>query len=115
MPSSTAPSVRRTARRLLKLASLGLAGLIAGLLSVGCNASPSAATNSPAESPRVSSNVDFTFTSATTPETQHTSLPDSLDARQIPALRHPPSARRLQYGSVRVTGEPVFPNGRTRS
>jgi hypothetical protein len=102
MPSSPARRVsRRTTRRLLKLASLGLAGLLAGLLS-GCNASPAA----PAD----------TFVSSDSGSAANRpNLPDSLDARQIPALRHPPSARRLQAGSLRITGEPVVPNSRTGS
>ena len=108
MPSSSA---RRTARRLLKVATLGLAGLLAGLLS-GCNASPSAAASVPTNL-HISSNVEFTPSDTTTPHSQD--LPTSIDARQIPALHHSPSARRLQYGSVRFTGEPVLPSARTRS
>jgi hypothetical protein len=102
MPSSSA---RRTARRLLKLASLGLAGLLAGLLS-GCNASHNDATN---VSPYVHISTDDSQT-ANQPD-----LPTSIDARQIPALHHSPSARRLQSGSVRLTGEPILPNARARS
>jgi len=99
MPSSTARRTsHRTTRRLLKLASLGLAGLLAGLLS-GCNASPDVPAN--------------TYTSDSS--ANRSDLPDSLDARQIPALRHPPSARRLQNGSLRVNGEPHLPNSRNRS
>jgi hypothetical protein len=105
MPSSPATPARRTARRLLKLASLGLAGLLAGLLS-GCNAAPNDATNVPPYA-RVSSDDS---SAANQPD-----LPASLDARQIPALRHPPSTRRLQYGSLLVTGEPRLPSSRTRS
>jgi hypothetical protein len=101
MPSSPA---RRTARRLLKVASLGLAGLLAGLLA-GCNASPNDAANVPL----------FTHSSADSPANSDSDLPASIDARQIPSLRHPPSARRLQSGSVRLTGEPILPNARTRS
>jgi hypothetical protein len=104
MPSSSARSTHRTARRLLKLASLGLAGLLAGLLS-GCNAPPDAPTD-----PHVSSNADFTPSASQRPD-----LPASIDARQIPALHHSPSARRLQEGSMRITGEPVIPPGRTHS
>jgi hypothetical protein len=104
MPSSSARSTHRTARRLLKLASLGLAGLLAGLLS-GCNASSNAPTD-----PHVSSNADFAPSRSQRPD-----LPASIDARQIPELHHSPSARRLQDGSTRITGEPVVPAGRTRS
>jgi hypothetical protein len=100
MRSSSARRSRRTTRRLLKLASLGLAGLLAGLLS-GCNAAPNA---------HFSSNADFTPTTSQSPN-----LPASIDARQIPALHHSPSARRLQDGSIRITGEPVLSPGRTRS
>jgi hypothetical protein len=108
MPSSSA---RRTTRRLLKLASLGLAGLLAGLLA-GCKASPS---NSATVAPYPHISTDAEFTPATSPSSGSSDLPASLDARQIPALRHPPSARRLQYGAVRITGEPVLPNARTGS
>jgi hypothetical protein len=102
MPSSPARRVsHRTTRRLLKLASLGLAGLLAGLLS-GCNASPAAPANTYISSDSRSA-------------TNRSDLPESLDARQIPALRHPPSARRLENGSLRVTGEPNLPNNRNRS
>jgi hypothetical protein len=104
MPSSSARSTHRTARRLLKLASLGLAGLLAGLLS-GCNPPPDAPTD-----PHVSSNADFTPSGSQRPD-----LPVSIDARQIPALHHSPSARRLENGSMRITGEPVIPPGRTHS
>jgi hypothetical protein len=105
-------SARRTTRRLLKLASLGLAGLIAGLLSVGCNTSP----NKPASTSgdlHISNNVEFTPSDTTAAHSLD--LPESIDARQIPALHHSPSARRLQYGSVRLTGEPILPSSRTRS
>jgi hypothetical protein len=86
--SSLKPS--RTTLRILKLASLGLAGLLAGLLA-GCNAAPkSTATNS----------YDAQTESA---GSRNSSIPPSLDATSIPALKHPPSARRLDYGSVRLT------------
>ena len=88
--------VSRTARRLLKVASLGLAGLLAGLLS-GCNASKTVSINTHPEN-------NPAFTSSTDDFSQ---LPQSLDARQIPALRHPPSARRLDYGSV-LDSHPQF-------
>ena len=107
MPSSSA---RRTARRLLKVATLGLAGLLAGLLS-GCNASPNAATV-PTDL-HISSNVEFTPSDTTMPHSLD--LPTSIDARQIPALHHSPSARRLQFGSERLTGEPVLPSAHNRS
>jgi hypothetical protein len=105
-------SARRTTRRLLKLASLGLAGLIAGLLSAGCNASPNKAASAPTDL-HISNNVEFTPSDTTAAHSLD--LPESIDARQIPALHHSPSARRLQYGSVRLTGEPILPSSRTRS
>jgi hypothetical protein len=100
----------RTKRRLLKVASLGLAGLIAGLLS-GCNDSPdttvvsSAYGHVPSES----------FSSAASPDAQPAPLPPSLEATQIPALHHQPSARHLQYGSVHAASMAMVPNGRNRS
>jgi hypothetical protein len=79
MPSSrTARPTRssrpnRTARRLLKVASLGVAGLIAGLLA-GCSAS----------------NIRlFGETSAETTFTASRRV-ESLDAKRIPAFRHAP-------------------------
>ena len=80
----------RTKRRLLKIASLGLAGLLAGLLS-GCNTTAS---------------TSYTHVTA------DSHLP-SIEATQIPALRHPPSSRSLQYGSVRTVS--MAANGRNRS
>jgi hypothetical protein len=84
----------RIARRLVTLASLGLAGLIAGLLA-GCSYSPRKADNTP--SPVTT--TTWEFTTATTPSAPRSIPYDSIDARQIPSLHHPPSARRLQYGS----------------
>jgi hypothetical protein len=94
----------RTKRNLFKIASLGLAGLLAGLLA-GC--------------------TDFPETSATTPYTHVSSesltaeatsptarLPESLDATQIPPLHHTPSTRSLQQGSVRTVSYPLTPSGR---
>jgi hypothetical protein len=115
-------SARRTARRLLKLASLGLAGLIAGLLSVGCNAAPSNAATL-ANEPHISSNVEFTPSDLSTPHTQSlpendlpdNNLPDNIEAGEAPALHHPPSARRLEYGSVRPTAQSVSLNSRSGS
>jgi hypothetical protein len=93
MPS---PSARRTARRLLKVASLGLAGLLAGLLA-GCNATED------------SSNI------STTTYTWSTHLPKSLDAVQVPPLRHSPSTRRLQTGSYHNVSQSMGPMGRNPS
>jgi hypothetical protein len=91
----------RTKRRLLKVASLGLAGLIAGLLA-GCN-SADASTRTP--KPQLASD-------SLSPDAQSAQLPRSLDQTQIPALRHPPSARHLQYGSVRTLSQVPGSNSR---
>jgi hypothetical protein len=101
MPSLPAS---RTTRRLLKVASLGLAGLLAGLLS-GCTSSNtvSASTHSSSDSAYSTSADEFS------------QLPQSLDARQIPALRHPPSARRLYYGSVPNSHPQLLSVGRDQS
>jgi hypothetical protein len=85
-------TARRTARRLLKVASLGLAGLLAGLLS-GCNAT----------------NI------STTTYTWSTHLPKSLDSVQVPPLRHAPSTRRLQTGSYHNVSQSMGPMGRNPS
>lgn len=81
-------------RPLLKLLSLGLSGLVIGLLS-GCHSSnPSATTESQLNNPQgVHHSGDGS---------EDLGLPSSLDAQQIPALRHPPSARRLEYGAVHI-------------
>ena len=94
-------AARKTKRRLLKLASLGLAGLFAGLLS-GCTATLSASSSTQSSTP-------YSDSLRTTP------LPESLDATQIPALRHPPSSRRLQLGSLHTVSQSMAPNGRNRS
>jgi len=79
----------RTRRNLFKVASLGLAGLLAGLLA-GCNdASASPVSYKP----------------------QPSNLPKSIEATQIPALRHPPSSRSLQYHTVAMSAA----SGRSRS
>jgi uncharacterized lipoprotein len=86
MPSKP-PS--RTARRLIKLASLGLAGLIAGLLS-GCSSAPPHTV------------VNTSYTSADTAiRFDESRLPPNLDSVKIPPLKHAPSARRLMEGTVR--------------
>jgi len=95
MPSLTA---RRTARRLLKVASLGLAGLLAGLLS-GCNSSQDS-------SPTNISTTTYSWS---------TQLPKSLDAVQIPPLRHAPYTRRLQMGSYHTVSQSMVPMGRNPS
>ena len=94
----------RTKRNLIKIASLGLAGLLAGLLA-GCNSADAsirtsrthAATDSPSPAPYA---------------TQPTGLPKSIEATQIPALRHPPSARRVGSAhTVSQTAAPYGPSG----
>jgi len=93
-----------TKRRLLKLASLGFAGLLAGLLT-GCTDTDTLSTTSRTEYSTASS--DYLRSP--------TSLPESLDATQIPALHHPPSSRRLQIGSLHTVSQSMVPNGRNRS
>ena len=94
MPS---PTARRTARRLLKVASLGLAGLLAGLLS-GCNATE--------DTPSNISSSSYTWS---------THLPKSLDSVQVPPLRHAPSTRRLQMDSFHSVSQSMSPSGRNPS
>jgi hypothetical protein len=99
----------RLARRLAKLASLGLAGLLAGLLS-GCH---SFSTEDDASTPpAATTSSTWEFTPANIPGAN---LPPSLDAVQIPALHHPPSARRLEYGSAHLLHQAAFPNSPHRS
>jgi hypothetical protein len=78
----------RTKRNLFKIASLGLAGLLAGLLA-GCTDFPeiSATTSSYTQVASDSFNPDASA------EAQPAQLPKSLDETQIPALRHPPTSR----------------------
>jgi hypothetical protein len=94
----------RTKRRLLKVASLGLAGLIAGLLS-GCSDSRGTTASTPNHS-----------SDSLSPDAASSSqLPKSIEATQIPALRHPPSSRSLQYGTVRTASMTAASNGRSGS
>ena len=94
----------RTKRRLLKVASLGLAGLIAGLLS-GCSDSHGTTASTPNHS-----------SDSLSPDAASSSeLPKSIEATQIPALRHPPSSRSLQYGTVRTASMSTASNGRSGS
>jgi hypothetical protein len=106
MPSLPAS---RTARRLLKLASLGLAGLLAGLIS-GCNSAQTTATAT--ETP-LSSYSGVSSTSS--PDNDFYRLHHSLDARQIPALRRPPSTRRLQDDDLLEVRQLSAPTGHNRS
>ena len=98
----------RTKRLLIKVASLGLAGFLAGLFS-GC-------TNASADTrhTQLSSNPSASGI-GTSSEAQPSQLPRSLDETQIPALRHPTSARRLQLGSVHTASMAMVPNGHNRS
>ncbi len=93
----------RTTRNLFKVASLGLAGLLAGLLA-GCTDSPDTAVS--ASYTHVSSD-SLSSDSSATAETSR--LPRSIEATQIPALRHPPSTRRLQAGSIRAVSQALPP------
>ena len=95
----------RTKRNLFKIASLGLAGLLAGLLS-GCNSADASTRTSAALKTQTagdSLNPDGSMT-------RSTELPKSIEATQIPALRHPPTARRV--GSVHTVSQTVASNGR---
>ncbi len=88
----------RTKRRLLKVASLGLAGLLAGLLA-GCNDTVNPTSTKTEISTGSGSNQ----------------LPASIEATQIPALRHPPSTRRLQLGTVHTVSQANFLPSRSHS
>lgn len=85
---------RRTTRRLLTVASMGLAGLLAGLLT-GCSASPfssSLASYSPGR--HFTSYDRYTF--------RH-SNPDN---QPIPDFKHAPSPHRNESWAVRTTQQP---------
>jgi hypothetical protein len=87
----------RLTRNLFKIASLGIVGLLAGLFS-GCNSQPDALSVPPYA--RISSN--WTPPNTTTVHAAESAVEEKL----TPQLRHPPSARRLQYGSVRLAHQP---------
>ena len=93
----------RTKRNLFKLASLGLAGLLAGLLS-GCNSADASIRTSRPQTATDSLSPDGSVA-------QPTELPKSIEATQIPALRHPPSARRV--GSAHTVSQTAASNGRS--
>ena len=95
----------RTKRNLVKIASLGLAGLLAGLFA-GCT--DSLETSATASYTHVAAD---SFNPDAAAEAQPTDLPKSLDETQIPALRHPPSARHLQAGSVHTVSQSVPATG----
>lgn len=87
----------RTARRLIKLASLGLAGLLAGLLA-GCSEVPPHTV------------VNTSYASADTAlQFDGSQLPPNLDSVSIPPLKRAPSARRLEEDNV----QPVQPTPAT--
>src|SRR5438093_460228 len=90
----------RTRRNLFKVASLGLAGLLASLLA-GCNSADASIRTSRPQTAANSLNLDG---SAAQPE-----LPKSIEATQIPALRHPPTARRV--GAAQRVSQTAAPNG----
>jgi hypothetical protein len=93
----------RTKRNLFKIASLGLAGLLAGLLA-GC-------TNSFDTTTTVSyAHADDSFNPDTAMDSQPTDLPKSLDETQIPALRHPPTAHRVDLASMHTVAA-TLPTG----
>jgi hypothetical protein len=89
------PLSARITGRLATLASLGIAGLLAGFLS-GCATSSGQAVNSPA----TVTIYTWEFTNATTANASRISPLLSVDAKQIPPIHHPPSTRRLHDGSV---------------
>ena len=101
----------QTTRRLLKVCSLGLAGLVASLLS-GCKTSTINAAGASATL-RITTNAEFT--SSDIPETSRQASPRSIEDQLIPSLRHPPSARRLRYGSVHSAPQTTGFNSRSRS
>lgn len=83
----------RTARKLIKLASLGLAGLLAGLLA-GCSEVP----------PHTVVNTSYA-NADTALEFDGSQLPPNLDSVSIPPLKRAPSARRLEEGNQ----QPIVP------
>ncbi|HEY6412867.1 MAG TPA: hypothetical protein VIX42_04230 [Edaphobacter sp.] len=87
----SSPKAARTTRRLLKLASLGLAGLIAGLLS-GCSSSPTPTSVATYTQPHA---LDFNSLS-------RTHQPGSLYTHPLPDLRHPPVPHRIESWADRT-------------
>src|SRR5260370_19862387 len=99
----------RTKRNLIKIASLGLAGLLAGLLA-GCNSADASIRTS--GNSTSGNSKPHSATDSLSPDpyaTQPTDLPKSIEATQIPALRHPPSARRV--GSAHTISQTSSPYG----
>jgi len=90
----------RTTRRLLKIVSLGIAGLLAGLLT-GCFA--------PSNPFRVASypqNTGSQLNPASRHQTHHLK---TFDPRPIPSLKHPPLPHRL-IGVSRIDPRPALTN-----
>mgnify|MGYP001550575249 FL=1 len=87
-----------TSRRILKVVSLGLAALIAGLLA-GCMHSPKTVSANPY---RDLYNADQFYSA---------NLPSSLDATSMPPLHNAPSPRRLDGESVQLTQATVSFHG----
>ena len=102
----------RTKRNLIKIASLGLAGLLAGLLA-GCNSADASIRTSGNSTSGNSKPHSATDSLSPDPHaTQPTDLPKSIEATQIPALRHPPSARRVgSTHTISQTAAPYGPSG----
>jgi hypothetical protein len=92
-------SAKNTTRPLLKLTSIALLGTLAGLFTASS----------------LFPNTRSYPATETTPRSTISTLPESLDARRIPGLHHPPSARRLQYGSLALPSQTAAPNHRPRS
>ncbi|HMH13795.1 MAG TPA: hypothetical protein VK578_11875 [Edaphobacter sp.] len=94
MPSPKA--ARTTTRRLLTLASLGVAGLLAGLLS-GCSPSPASSNLATYTQPR-------SFESLT-----RTHQPPSLYTHPLPDLKHPPTPHRIESWADRTPRQTSSP------
>ncbi|MGH9596434.1 MAG: hypothetical protein ACRD3K_06515 [Edaphobacter sp.] len=99
----------RTRRNLFKVATLGLAGLLAGLLA-GCNDSPDTTVNAP----YTSLSSEFLSPDTAVPA-EPTPLPSSIDATQIPALHHQPTSRFLESESIHTVSMTTAPSSRSRS
>ncbi len=96
----------RTKRNLFKIASLGLAGLLAGLLS-GCNDSPDTSVSAPYT--HVASDSYNPNASA---EAQPSPLPKSIEATQVP---RPPASALDPQPPVRVGAHHIPGHGSERS
>ena len=94
MPS---PNTARTTRRLLKLASLGLAGFIAGLLS-GCSSTPATSNLATYTQPS-----RLNFSSAPTYQS------GSLYTHPTPDLRHAPIPHRIESWADRTPHQASSP------